>query len=153
MDSTLDLLRSKIKAKHAVIEKQWNGDVQFTAVAGELRQVFSNLLANSLEAIHERGIIKLRVTATRNNVRVSFADNGKGIEEESRQHVFEPFFTTKGTTGTGLGLWVSKQIVEKHGGVIQVRSKVHCGTVFSVLLRFPGMDEGNSAKPDRFLSN
>jgi len=137
LESTVDLLKSKIVAKHAMIEKQWDGDVQVTAVAGELRQVFSNLLVNSLDAIDEKGTIKLRVTANHRCVRVTIADNGKGISASVRQHIFEPFFTTKGTVGTGLGLWISKQIIEKHGGVIQVHSKVHRGTVISIVLRFP----------------
>ena len=143
LGSAIDLLKSRIKAKQAVIEKQWDGDVQVTAVAGELRQVFSNLLANSLDAIDTAGTIKLRVStgAALNDghrrVRVTVADNGKGINASSRQHLFEPFFTTKGTVGTGLGLWVSKQIVDKHGGTIRVRSSsdgVRRGTVLSVVL-------------------
>jgi PAS domain S-box-containing protein len=143
LESAVDLLKSKIKAKHAVIEKQWDGDVQLTAVGGELRQVFSNLLSNSLDAIDANGTIKLRVSsgaALKNRhrfIRVTVADNGKGISASSRQHIFEPFFTTKGTVGTGLGLWVSKQIVDKHGGTIRMRSSnngARRGTVFSVVL-------------------
>ncbi|MGC2210518.1 MAG: ATP-binding protein [Candidatus Korobacteraceae bacterium] len=137
LDSAVTLLESRIKARHAVIEKQWDGDVQVTAVAGELQQVFCNLLVNSLDAIDEKGTIKLRVKATHRNVRVTVADNGKGISAGVRQHLFEPFFTTKGITGSGLGLWVSKQIVEKHGGIIQTHSEADRGTVFSVVLRLP----------------
>ena len=154
LESAVDLLKSRIKAKHAVIEKQWDGDVQVTAVAGELRQVFSNLLANSLDAIDEKGTIKLRVStgAALNNghrcVRVTVADNGKGIDASSRQHIFEPFFTTKGTVGTGLGLWVSKQIIDKHGGTIRMRSSsdgARRGTVFSIVL--PVRACGSGAQP------
>jgi PAS domain S-box-containing protein len=142
LDSAVDLLKNKTKAKHAVIDKQWDGDVQITAVASELRQVFSNLLANSLDAIDERGVIALRVSAAldfknRRCVRVTVADNGKGVGDSSRPHIFEPFFTTKGAVGTGLGLWISKQIVEKHGGNIRMRSRIsgtRRGTVFSILL-------------------
>jgi PAS domain S-box-containing protein len=143
LDSAVDLLKSKINAKHAIIEKQWDGAVEVTAVAGELRQVFSNLLANSLDAIDEEGTIKLRVSSGpafnsgHRCVRVTVADNGKGIDASSRQHIFQPFFTTKGTTGTGLGLWVSKQIIDKHGGTIRMRSSsdgARRGTVFSVVL-------------------
>ena len=142
LESAVDLLKSKIKAKHAVIEKQWNTEVKIVAVAGELRQVFSNLLANSLDAIDEQGTIKLRVSVGpfrdgHRCVRVTVADNGKGIDASSRQHIFEPFFTTKGTIGTGLGLWVSKQIIDKHGGTIRMRSSsdgARRGTVFSIVL-------------------
>jgi PAS domain S-box-containing protein len=143
LESAVDLLKSKINAKHAVIEKQWDRDEQITAVPGELRQVFSNLLANSLDAIDEKGTIKLRVStgaASKNRghcVRVTVADNGKGIDASSRQHLFEPFFTTKSTIGTGLGLWVSKQIIDKHDGTIRMRSSnqgPRTGTVFSIVL-------------------
>jgi PAS domain S-box-containing protein len=137
LDSVLDLLKNRIKATHAVIDKQWNGDVQVTAVAGELRQVFSNLISNSLDAIDEGGVIKLRVSAGNQRVRITVADNGKGIPPSVRQHIFQPFFTTKDKFGTGLGLWVSQQIVEKHGGSIRVRSNtngVRRGTTFSLVL-------------------
>ncbi|MGA2989931.1 MAG: HAMP domain-containing sensor histidine kinase [Candidatus Korobacteraceae bacterium] len=140
LDSAVDLLKNKIKAKSAVIQKQWDGDVQVTAVAGELRQVFSNLLANSLDAIDEKGTIKLRVStgaAFKNGdrcVRVTVADNGKGISASSRQRLFQPFFTTKGTVGTGLGLWVSKEIIEKHGGTIRVRSSTDGGRRGTIVL-------------------
>jgi PAS domain S-box-containing protein len=143
LESAADLLKSRIKTKRAMIEKQWDEDIGVTAVAGELRQVFSNLLANSLDAIDEEGIIKLRVSAHpafKNGdrcVRVTIADNGKGIDASSRPHLFEPFFTTKGAIGTGLGLWVSKQLIDKHGGTIRMRSSTNGarrGTVFSVVL-------------------
>lgn len=143
LDSAIDLLKNKIKAKHATIERRWNADVKITAVAGELRQVFANLLANSLDAIDSRGTIWLRIYAVsdRNNdcrfVRVTIADNGKGINPTVRQHVFEPFFTTKGAIGTGLGLWVSKQIVDKHQGRIWQHSRsegTHRGTIFTIIL-------------------
>lgn len=143
LDSAIDLLKNRIDAKQARIEKQWEQDVEITAVFGELRQVFSNLLANSLDAIDEHGIVKLRVTAGKavnhgeRRIRVTVADNGKGISANLRASIFEPFFTTKGTVGTGLGLWVSKEIIDKHGGTIRVRSRTHGprrGTVFSVVL-------------------
>jgi signal transduction histidine kinase len=143
LESTVDLLKGRIKAKAAVIEKQWDGDVVVTAVAGELRQVFSNLLSNSLDAIEQKGTVTLRVTAgtaPKNGqrcVRITIADDGKGIPASSQPQIFEPFFTTKGTTGTGLGLWVGKQIIDKHHGTIRVRSTTQGarrGTVFSIVL-------------------
>jgi PAS domain S-box-containing protein len=143
LESAVDLLKSKIRTKQAVIEKEWDEDVEVVAVAGELRQVFSNLLANSLDAIDQKGTIKLRVSACsapKNGhrcVRITIADNGVGIPADLRQHLFEPFFTTKGAIGTGLGLWVSKQIIDKHEGTIRVRSSacgLCTGTVFSLVL-------------------
>ena len=143
MTSAVDLLKSRVKAKQATVEKQWDEEAQITGVGGELRQVFSNLVANSLDAIEERGTIKLRVYKSaflkdgRICVRVTVADDGKGITTNDLPHLFEPFFTTKGTVGTGLGLWVSKQIIDNHGGSIRVRSRtegVRRGTVFSVVV-------------------
>ena len=143
LDSAVDLLKSKVKAKQARIEKQWREEIQITAIGGELRQVFSNLVANSLDAIEAHGTIKVRISRGASlengchNVRVTIADDGKGIAADTFPHLFEPFFTTKGTVGTGLGLWVSKQIIDNHGGTIRVRSRnegAHRGTVFSVVV-------------------
>jgi PAS domain S-box-containing protein len=158
VQSAIDLLSSKIKSKQAVIETQWDGNVEIIAIAGELRQVFSNLLANSLDAIDDQGIIKLRVStcaalgaalkSIHRCVRITIADNGKGISATIRRQIFEPFVTTKGSTGTGLGLWVSKQIIDKHDGTIQVRSNsggAHSGTVFSITLPVAATADGHSA--------
>jgi signal transduction histidine kinase len=144
LDAAEDLLRAKIKAKRASIEKQYELDRQVAAVPGELRQVFSNLLANSLDAIEEQGTIKFRISkltcptnGRRPRIRVTVADNGKGIDAATLPRVFEPLFTTKEATGSGLGLWVSKQIIEKHGGYIRIRSsprKPRQGTVISIFL-------------------
>jgi signal transduction histidine kinase len=67
-------------------------------------------------------------------VRVTVLDTGTGISREEQKHLFEAFFTTKADVGTGLGLWVTKNIVEKHGGTIRFKSKVGRGTVFSIVL-------------------
>jgi PAS domain S-box-containing protein len=111
---------------------------------GEFRQVFSNLLANSLDACKEGNAICVRVRAAvnprdaaRRGVRVAIADNGCGIQPEYMERIFEPFFTTKKDTGTGLGLWVSRELIEKCGGYLTVRSRVdglRTGTVFSLFL-------------------
>ena len=75
-------------------------------------------------------------------VRVSVADTGCGISQEARRHIFEPFFTTKEATGTGLGLWVSEQIIRKHHGSVRVRSRDHgaTGTVFSIFFPATGVE-------------
>jgi PAS domain S-box-containing protein len=111
---------------------------------GELRQVLSNLLANSLDACRAGDAICVRVRAGHSmgdpaveGVRIALADTGCGILPENFARVFEPFFTTKKDTGTGLGLWVSRELIEKHGGRLKVRSSVaegRSGTVFSLFL-------------------
>jgi signal transduction histidine kinase len=112
-------------------------------IAGELRQVLANLLANSLDAIGQDGRIVLRASASidpndgTRRVRIAVADCGSGMAPATKKNIFDPFFTTKGTVGTGLGLWVCKQLVEKNGGSIRVRSTTEGqrrGTTFSVML-------------------
>ena len=143
IDSVVDLLQAKIKTTHAQVEKHCTPGLQVTGVFGELRQVVSNLLANSLDAVEKYGAVKLRASSApcRENgqrcIRITVADSGKGIDPSAMNQIFEPFFTTKGAVGTGLGLWVSKQLVEKHDGSIHVRSSTtgaHRGTTFSVVL-------------------
>jgi signal transduction histidine kinase len=100
-----------------------------------------------MDAINEEGTIKLRVSRANSGVRITVADNGKGIDAGLRQYIFEPFFTTKDTTGTGLGLWVSKQIINKHGGIIRMRSSTNGsrrGTVFSIVLPIKPAAEAHS---------
>jgi PAS domain S-box-containing protein len=112
--------------------------------AGELRQVISNLLANSLDACNAGDAICVRVRSSVNlrdgslpGVRIVVGDTGCGISPANLKSIFEPFFTTKKDTGTGLGLWVSRELIEKHGGRLSVRSSIaasRSGTVFSVFL-------------------
>lgn len=148
LDASIDLMRGKIKVKKAQIRKDWSETRVIRAASGELRQVFSNLLANSLDALEPGGAIWIRVrepwhrdSASGRGVRITFADDGKGIAPEVRSKIFDPLFSTKGDLGTGLGLWVTHQIVTKHGGTIRMRSRSggekKTGTVFS--LTFPAV--------------
>jgi signal transduction histidine kinase len=141
IESALELLKGKINAKKAIVLRDWKAEQEATIVVGELRQVFSNLLTNSLDAIDEYGVIKMRTSnyqgRTGPRIRISISDNGKGIDPAVRAHIFQPLYTTKGTTGTGLGLWVTRQLIEKHGGSISVRScsrGLRTGSTFSVSL-------------------
>ena len=143
LDSVVDLLRAKHFSKRAIVDKQCEKELQMTAFQGEMRQVISNLLMNSLDAIPDTGKITLRAAISRgfrgerHCIRITVSDNGQGMSKSALGKIFQPFFTTKGSVGNGLGLWVSKQIVEKHGGSIQVRSRTsgpHQGTTFSVVL-------------------
>jgi PAS domain S-box-containing protein len=115
---------------------------------GELRQVLSNLLANSLDACARGATIRIEANSaadprnlSRPGVRITVADSGLGIPAKNLETIFEPFFTTKKDTGTGLGLWVSRELVVKHGGTMRVRSRTSnpfCGTVFSIFLPAEG---------------
>jgi PAS domain S-box-containing protein len=143
VDEVLDLYSKRLQGKNLTVEKQCNaGDACIAAVAGEIRQVLSNLLSNGIDAVGEGGMVRVRVRSTklrrageqREAVRITIADTGSGISPEHLVRIFDPFFTTKQTLGTGLGLWVTRQIVQRHGGVIHVRSRPGVGTAFSVVL-------------------
>src|SRR6185437_7835767 len=111
---------------------------------GEIRQVFSTLLLNAMEAVDAGGAIAVRVRKASHSkspiiqgVRVTIFDNGVGISDSNIPRIFEPFFTTKGENGTGLGLWVASGIVDRLGGSILTRSSVdprRHGTCFSIFL-------------------
>jgi PAS domain S-box-containing protein len=140
--SAVDLLRAEITAKGVIVEQQCPSGLAVTCVAGELRQVLCNLLANGLDAVGREGVIKVRASNCRGragqpSVRITVADNGCGIVRAIRARVFEPFFTTKNASSTGLGLWVSQQIVERLGGSLRLHSRTNPprrGTVVSMLL-------------------
>jgi PAS domain S-box-containing protein len=139
LDSVLQLYRQALMTKNIRVRKLY-GDYDGTALgfAGELRQVFTNLILNAVDALPAGGMLSVKVAAHGPEmVRVAVADNGCGIAGERRRRLFEPFFTSKPGRGTGLGLWVSEGIVRKHGGRIRVTSSTrpgHSGTVFTVIL-------------------
>ncbi len=140
----VELYRSKITYKSLHVRNHFDASCEVHAFQGEIRQVFSNILANAIEASPHDGVLVLRVAAGRSwatpekrGVRVTIADQGRGISTQARARIFEPFYSTKQNIGTGLGLWVSKSLVEKHGGAIRFRSSIahgRSGTVFSVFL-------------------
>jgi len=141
--SVVNLLQAKIRANGATVEQLCDQPLLIMGIAGELRQVLANLLANSLDAVGHDGRIVLRASASlepstgRRRVRITVSDCGHGMSLATANRIFDPFFTTKGSVGTGLGLWVCKQLVEKNGGSIKVRSNLdgeHRGTSFSLLL-------------------
>lgn len=104
---------------------------------GEILQVLSNLISNALDALPDHGTMSLKLWKSGSKVHFIVADNGSGIAPEHRHRIFQPFYTTKGESGTGLGLALSKKIVEGHRGVIRIRSSVRpgsSGTVFRVTL-------------------
>jgi signal transduction histidine kinase len=141
--SVVDLLKSKIHANGAIVIQQCEDTIHILGIAGELRQILANLLANSLDAVGHDCRIVIRARASldpftgKSRIRLSVSDCGHGITPATAKQMFDPFFTTKGTVGTGLGLWVCKQLVDKNGGHIRVRSTTHGtkhGTTFSVTL-------------------
>ncbi len=135
VDDVLDFYARKFQQKQIEVTKRYesrNGLVPGSV--GELRQVFSNLLANSLDALPEGGRLHVRVKRCCGHVCLTVADTGAGIAPDHLKRIFEPFFTTKESIGTGLGLWVASEIISRHGGKVAVRSRLGKGTVFCVYL-------------------
>jgi PAS domain S-box-containing protein len=138
VESTLRLFDTKLQARRITVEKRYSDVGRISALSGEIQQVISNLLSNSMDATPNHGKVQFRLsrTITRRGlraVRFTVADTGCGIPKERLKKIFEPFFTTKEVVGNGLGLWVTKQIVEKLGAEIRVRSKIGKGTAFSIV--------------------
>jgi PAS domain S-box-containing protein len=144
IDEVLQLYMRKLQQSHVTIEKYTQDDLEILGFPGELRQLFSNLILNAMEAMKDGGRLRVRVVRThewggeqRPGVRVTVADTGSGIAAMALPHIFEPFFTTKKETGTGLGLWLAYGIVQKHSGWMRVASRTvpgSSGTVFMVFL-------------------
>ena len=141
LDTILGFYRSRLHSGSITVLKQYRHHAPITAFEGELRQVFTNLIGNALDALASPGRLFVRTRFLsheffgRDYVSVTIADTGTGMAPLTLAKSFEPFFSTKGITGTGLGLWVSKGIIEKHGGKVRVRSRDHRlshGSVFMV---------------------
>lgn len=134
LDEVAELYRPKLQEKGLELRNEHKRVPAITAYPGEMRQVFANLVGNAIEATPEGGRLWLRVKAgPGGTARVFIADTGPGIPRENVARIFDPFFTTKGEKGTGLGLWITRDLVSKHGGHISVRSSRR-GTCFVVSL-------------------
>jgi PAS domain S-box-containing protein len=143
VDSLVSFFGTRARNKGIEIRAEIRRDPEIYAVAGEIRQVITNLLSNSIDAVGSGGLIRIRIDATclhgneSPGVRITVADSGPGIPPSVRSKLFEPFFTTKTDVGTGLGLWVCSNIIKRHHGSIRVKSSTIVGkswTVFCVVL-------------------
>jgi PAS domain S-box-containing protein len=143
MDEVLQLYSRKLEKRRIRVVRRYRDRCQISGYAGELRQLLANLLVNAVDAMPEGGTLQVRVAAARDwssgrdGIRITVADTGSGIPSDNIGQIFEPFYTTKKDAGTGLGLWISRGIVQKHGGSIRVRSRTagrSTGTVFQVFM-------------------
>ena len=134
----------RIERGGITVHKDFSQVGPLSSFPSELRQVFSNLVLNAIESISAPGNIRIRVKQGHNGqsragIRITVADDGCGIPGENMAHIFEPFFSTKDSKGTGLGLWVSQGIVQKHQGKLRLRSRTdqaHHGTCCTVFLPY-----------------
>jgi signal transduction histidine kinase len=142
VESVHSIYRGQILGAGVSVFTRYRAKNPVRCFEGEIRQVIANLLSNALDAIAPGGSLFLRSregTEHRSGHRgviITIADTGSGMSDETLQKIFRPFYTTKGMTGTGLGLWISKEILSRHNGVIQIRSRVGRGTVFTIFLPF-----------------
>jgi len=155
LDSVLSLHRGRIRNLGITVERKYDANIDLYCFAGELRQVFANLIGNAVDAMPNGGKLLVRARRSRDwknpermGVRFQVADTGSGMLPSVQKHIFEPFFTTKDITGTGLGLWVSSEIVAKHRGTVRVRSHSETlggpsGTIFELF--FPDDTEPATA--------
>jgi two-component system NtrC family sensor kinase len=151
IEDTLYLLNNKIKYKADVVKK-FAEIPPIEGNAGQLNQVFMNLLSNAADAIRERGTIAIESRMENDDrVMIRVTDTGAGISVENRKHIFEPFFTTKKTEegGTGLGLSITHSIIEDHNGTIEFETTEGQGTTFTVIL--PIKQPGKEKKRDMIL--
>jgi signal transduction histidine kinase len=157
LDSVLTLHQGRVNTLQVRVRKFYDTDVEVFCFAGEMRQLFANLISNALDAMMPGpGTLTLSVRRSHSwrdpsirGVRISVADTGCGMAEDVRRRIFEPFFTTKEATGTGLGLWVSAEVIQKHHGEIRIRSRVlddehpgrQPGTIFMIFFPLLAVDE------------
>ena len=139
LEETLVLVEKKLKqSKVRVVRKFDEALPKIRARSDQLRQVFLNLIINAQQAIHGEGEIRISTSiyeqSLQPSILIQMSDSGVGINEDDQARIFEPFFST-GKKGTGLGLWVTQDIVRQHGGRIEVSSKVGKGTAFSIILQ------------------
>jgi PAS domain S-box-containing protein len=152
IENVLTVYNSKLLAADITLDKQFNDLQKIVVSKGEMLQVFSNIIANAIEAMSEGGrlCISIRkiISSAGDGIQVVIQDSGVGISQNHLPKVFEPFFTTKGDLGTGIGLWVAKQLVEGRGGRISIASsteKGKSGTTVTIFIPFatpaPGITE------------
>jgi signal transduction histidine kinase len=148
LENVLAMYRSHIMGSKVALQSSVNCCRKIYVRPGEIRQVFSNVISNALDAIgpnggklHVRCFNVIDPSTNRRGVRFLFSDSGSGIPEESLPNIFDAFFTTKGIEGSGVGLWLSMDLVTKNGGDIRVRTRTrgpYRGTLFAIFLPLHG---------------
>jgi signal transduction histidine kinase len=137
IEKSLSLLDYQIRKKQIEVVKEISDNLPSIEVdRNQMSQVFVNIFLNSIQAMEGGGALKIGAVISEGRLVVKISDTGKGIPEDTLTKVFDPFFTTKGENkGTGLGLWITQGIVERHGGTIQLSSQEGKGT--TVEIQFP----------------
>ncbi len=149
VESVLVLFKGKLAGAKVAVEVEPRGNPELVCFAGEIRQVLANLVGNALDAMPSGGTLRVKVRPSTDwrtggaGVRITIADTGFGMSPETQRRIYLPFFTTKGTSGTGLGLWVTAGILARHRGSMHLRSKTTpgaSGTAFTLILPMVGAE-------------
>lgn len=143
IENVLTVYRNRLLAHTIAVAVNFNDLRKISVRSGEIVQVFSNVITNAIDSMPQGGSLSISTAQTRKNeqetLQIVVSDTGNGIQREHLGKVFEPFFTTKGNLGTGIGLWVARQLVERHGGQISISSSAepqNSGTVVTISLPF-----------------
>ena len=139
VEKSLSLLDYPIRKNHIEVSKDISCQLPSIEVdRNQMAQVFVNIFLNAIQAMEEGGVLKIGARTLDERLIMTISDTGKGIPEEALPKVFDPFFTTKGEgKGTGLGLWITQGIVERHGGTVQLSSQEGKGTTVEIQLPLP----------------
>ena len=147
VDAVLNLYQGRLANSGIEVSAEYRSRTEILCFENDIRQVLNNLIANAIDAMRTGGRLVVRAHEVRTwtvdgapgrgGMRITIADTGHGMSRATQKRLFEPFYTTKGLNGTGLGLWISSEIVQRHKGRLSVRSSqdpVHHGTVFTLFL-------------------
>lgn len=160
LEEILELHASQFEISKIAVDRRYTSDGVVQGFPGELKQVLLNLVSNAIEAMPDGGRLRVHISESSGfqehhpgGVRVSISDTGTGIGPEDAKRLFEPFFSTKSSKGTGLGLWISRGILQKYEGSIRFRSiglrerKVTCFSIF-----IPSSSRPNHLQPQSAMS-
>lgn len=143
VENVLTVYNSRLLATGISVDTRFNDLQKINVSRGEMLQVFSNIIANAVDAMRQGGLLKIStrklIGSTGDGIQTVIRDTGTGIKPEHLEKIFEPFFTTRGDLGTGIGLWVARQLVERRGGQISVASsteKGNSGTSITIFIPF-----------------
>jgi PAS domain S-box-containing protein len=160
IENVLKVYRNKVLAHGINVETSFNDLRKIRAHAGEITQICSNVISNAIDAMPQGGKLEISTRMTiafdGDGIQTMIRDTGKGIAQEHLGRIFEPFFSTKGTLGTGIGLWVSRQLVERHGGQIAVTSSTEpgkSGTTVTIDLPFTFSGKQSTNENDAISAN
>jgi signal transduction histidine kinase len=159
VQNVLTVYQSKIAGSGISVETSFNDLRKISVSHGEMLQVFSNVIANAIDAMRRGGKLFISLHKTTrvdgDGIQMIVRDDGVGINQENLSKIFEPFFTTKGNLGTGIGLWVTRQLVERRGGQISVTSSAEAGksgTNVTIYIPFAAPEKLPLMKTDEITS-